>query len=864
HDATIMNFDINLQTAAAANDASLLVRWEGQLNRNIEMIATEARDGSTPADTCSVVLQQDLEFKAPYVISANGNGDCTVDCNGYKLIMGGDDSGAASIGHTLTVQNPYLQLSGPVTISDAVNLILSGGYLDGQSNVLTFSDTLASLDNNESYITLKNLVLRNVRAHSLVAHGVWNCLQTRIESSEYDLSIPTKVGDEFFTLAIPHSSFDLTGAITEGGAKFFCGGTAVESDRVVFENSSVGTLELSLNTDLSLYTWWWLSNAPIIKGNGHSITFKSVSAQLPEVEGLSVVRSGACIFGGGSLRFEDITLEHILPSSINTWNGNVLFVSDVHWCDAQGNNIFITGLTESAAEIQLPGESDTAGDLFNNNITFLNGVHIELLGDCALSSSWVFQEDSVIDGRGATFDLEGAVFKIAPFTTLTLRNIVLKNVSAGLFQHTIDFNGAARLSSVVMELVESAMWTKDIRVEGPLTIITGEHTLHAFNIEVGTALYDTLGTEDIGNVTVWAGQIRPISASVGGGSDYNPHTTGTITINGNASLDKNEYLFPSDEIDGRDIVCTGSGVYNGHGRTIFFPYSEGFAPGSATVLTVQSGQTLVTNNMIIDGLVPTQHLSTVGGLYFGHDTLVRLNQDVTLDAVLRFGSNDEESSEENMVLDLQGHTLDLGTGWIQLYGGGSDGNVLTIRNGRILVRDSDLLTVAAGNTLVLEDVEIVLMSTNWLHDNGNLRFEGHCRISGDFGNTVIFTSAGSMYIGETATLTLCDGIVWSQSANHRFYFASPTATLELIGATLRHPDSVYNADAELVDAGQLFVSYGRLIIDHTSSIQPGLGGIYLVDNLDIEFRPGAILTVGINDVESSQHTSAGTLVYGAD
>jgi len=846
-------------TIEVASNAKLLMNWAGTCNQNIVLTADSAAeyDGETlitPADTSIVQLKNDFEFVAPGTIITNGQGDCIFDCNGYKLTIGGSSSEDVSINNVLIIQNPYVQLSGALSIFTQASICVDGGILDGQGNSLAFFDNTASLHNSGSnQTTLKNIVLRNVQPQNISGSADWNFLQARIETQASEIHVPTGVNDDFFTVLVPESSLDVEAAIASGVSNLFCGSTQIESAQVTLSNSSLGSLEVSLNKDLALYNSWWFSNNAVIKGNGNKVIFSRVTAQLPEVEESSLVRVGTFIFGSSSISFENITLENVMPDSFNTWNGNLLRVSDVQWIDSQGQHLCITGFTDRAAEIYLPGESGLAGDLFANALIFNNGVRIDMQSDATLTTSWTFTEDSVIDGHGATFDVTNGSLLMNSNKVLTLHNMTLNGAKTALFSNF----GSIMLSNVTIVLGENTTWNGSMHVTGPLTVVTADNYLHATSmvIDNGTAYYDTVGFDDINNFTVDAGRVMHI-----GGAP----TTGTINISDNVSLDKNEYLFPYDDVQGRVIECTSSGVYNGHGRTLFFPYSEGFSSGSARVLSVAAGQSLVTTNMIVDGLVPSEHLDLVGSLYFGHDTLVRLHQDVTLDSVLRFGSEDGSSSEESMVLDLQGHTLDLGTGWINLYGGESDDNELVIRNGRILVRDSDILVVAVGNTLVFENVEIVLINTDWVHDAGNIRFEGMCSISGSEGNTVTLNSSGSMVIAEAATLKLCDGIVWSHSSTSNFSFSSSTSTLELMGATFRRPDFVCNPSQELVPASQFFLSGGRMIVDHKSYIQPGLGGIYLVDNLDIQLRPGASLVVSNNDVEGSQNASAGTLVYGQD
>jgi hypothetical protein len=877
-------------TIVVDNNSVLTIAWNGQLNQSIQMIATNAAseeiiEGETisnPADECTVRLGQDLTFTPRMFFIPSGSGECSVNCNGYKIVCGGDDDDVLYIDRPITISNTNLELKGPVRLS--AELYLEEGWLEGNHNIIRFDSGEGFFGNLRAFngdVDVKNVRFEDVRPNSFYGENsdefnLHNCVIT-CDNFAWNFPVDAENPDSVvLTVDVESSSFNITGKLHDDRSDFFVGD-------VELDDANSEDIFVSLNKKLTINGEWLLTADATFRGNGNDLVFGKIFQ--PAGEGLALYRQGAFrveTSEGGAyvLRFEDITLRDVNAAAFDTsWvmygegdfypYGNIVDLYNVNWIDDSGQHIFITGHGTGAARVELPEDAAEAGDLFGSDITFATGAHIELRSDITVNATWTFTEDSVVQGCGASLNLGTASLAVATGKTLTLCNMTIVGANSASLVSAEGMGGTFILSNVTIVLAEDTLWESNITVTGPLTVVTGANHLEATNmvIEYGTAYYDTLDADDDTNFMVDTGRVMRISAAIGGGDTYDPETTGTITIDGNASLEKNEYLFPFDDLDGRTIECIGSGVYNGHGRTLFFPYSAGFADNAAVVLTVFADQSLVTTNMILDGLVPAQHLEVGGSLYFGHDTLVRLNQDVVLEGVLRFGSQDESSSNETMILDLQGHDLNLGTGLIELYGESTDDNTLIIKNGRILVTGDDLLKVPTGNTLVFENVDIVFMGTDWEHNAGNLRFEGHCRFMGDAGNTIFCLSSGSTTIADAATLTLCDGIVWSHSTTQNFSFGSSTATLELIGATFRHPDFVYNTERAFVQAGQLFLSSGKLICDHKSYIQPGSGGMYLVHNLDIQLRPGAIVTVGTYEDggdEDSQYTSAGAVTYGAD
>jgi hypothetical protein len=828
-----------------ANDSVLVLRWNCQLNQWIIMNATNAATEEivddvpviNPADTCEVRLQQNLEFSPVTFFSVVGNGDCTVDCNGYKILMGGQSDDWLLIEGNLTIINPHLHLFGPVILADSIALILAGGRIDGGGNRFIFGGSNSSLNSNGLTVSLSNLLCEDVSFNSFSGDGSFDFIQCRLSSKDDEWTIAEGV-----SLDLVKSTFDITATLASDSSTLFTGDA-------VLSQASNDEFIISFHTDLDVYGEWRFDGVPTIRGNGNTIRLMTVEQDVDGVP--TLFKQGVFSIGSVGLRFEDVTLANMKSVSFDTQSdGNLLYLQDVHWISSDTTHLFITGLTDQAAEVHIRPNSTTAGDIFGDELSFENEVAFELHSDVALNATWYFEDNAVFDGRGATLDMQTASFAIATDKRLILRNMTLKAADSS-FEWAEGYYGVIEFSNVIVVIDEDVTWNNIMEVSGSFTAVTGNNTLSATDMSIlnGTAYYDTLDSVDADNLAVASGRVMSI----------NPEATGTIIVNSDTDIDKNEYLFPDQEgINGRMIHCIISGSLNGNGRTVFCPYS----PELATVITVDAGQSLTLTNMIIDGLIPAKHLSLAGNLYFGNTTLVRLNQDVTLNGTLQFCADDIETSGESAVLDLQGHTLDISTGSIRVIGGAADANQLTICNGRLISASSDSIVVDEGNNLILQDVELVLAGSDLIYESGRLSFEGQCRISGTEGAAFIITSADDVSINDAAHLTIADGIVLSHSTTASFDLMSATSTLELAGGTFRHPDSVYDETGELVDADYLYLGPGRLICDHKSQIQPGFGGIWLIQNsLNMEFRPGATLTVTSYSQEGDQDTTTGTLVY---
>jgi hypothetical protein len=119
----------------------------------------------------------------------------------------------------------------------------------------------------------------------------------------------------------------------------------------------------------------------------------------------------------------------------------------------------------------------------------------------------------------------------------------------------------------------------------------------------------------------------------------------------------------------------------------------------------------------------------------------------------------------------------------------------------------------------------------------------------------------SFTIASGSSLTLGDGVVYchANAGEANFVFADSSSRLELMGATFRRND-VESGGGDAPDA--LVLKNGCLIIDHISYLQPGSKGIQIGDgitaanNLTIEIRPSATLTLG-----SGGDASSGVVTY---
>ena len=766
---------------------------------------------ATDSTTSTLLLEQDLHFGVGKFVTATDTANATdlVDFNGYKISFGGDETTTTSIANSQSWANANVSLSGPAALTGSKTVTLtSAGYINGNGNRFTFGAS-SVLDNGGFAVTFDDIILSNLTSASLAGSGDWTFIQSRLEGNSRALEID--------------------GSITSATVNVFEG------------NTTFGASTIRLMTDVTPGGTWTINGVLIINGCGHVFNCDGSGKKID--------------LAAGTLSLVDITLAEVVAASFDADAAATLHLSNVNWLGASGGSIRVIGMnqvaaTQGAATLAL-ASSETAGNIFATDIDWQRGVNLELLSDTTITSTWTFSDDSVIDGQGRHLNLTSGVLKILAGKTLTLRNVVLDDVvTASLFDDT-GYTGTLNLSNVTIILNGADVtWSGTVAVYGPLTVITGSNVFTGSDMTLNgvTAYYDTLSATDGNNLVVSTpstGRVMFINPSV-------PVTTGTIIIAADADVARNIYLYPTDgAIAGHVISCTNDAIYDGHGRSIVFPYTDGTFSDSKVVLSVAATKKLTTTKMVLEGLVPSQHLAIDGKLFFGDDTTIRLHQDIALTETLTFGSTGTADSE-TMVLDLGGHTIDMthASAAIVLQGQTGDGtaNTLRIKNGRIINLSGTKLSAEEATLVVLENVELSLSSdTTWA--DAALSLEGNCVLSGLAGSLFINTSTDNLTIAARSHLTILDGMIYSHnnSGTDNFVMADASSKLELIGATFRHPDAA---------AATLALSVGTLILDHKSYLQPGNDNMTIASSLTLEVRPGATL-----NVTAGTGASAGTVTF---
>jgi|GEM_PF-2037176 len=596
-----------------------------------------------------------------------------------------------------------------------------------------------------------------------------------------------------------------------------------------------------------------------IYGHGHILSFSSSSAfSTPAAQ---------------NLLFEDITLDNVQSSSFSLTAGSYVYLKDVVWIDSSGNGIRVdqSPTSTSSTPAQLTLASSSAGNLFGTNVTWNNGALIELLGDVALTGTWTFSDNTVIEGHGCALTISGGAFTIANGKTLTLRNIFLKNVASTSIVDPGSGHGTINLCNVTMTLNGASIdWSSTgsnlattISVNGPTTIVTGSYTFippsaNASSINGVTLYYNTLSNVDASNVT---GFTLNSNATITWSNAGLFCDTGDITYTASAVLSHYQFLSPaSGGSAGHRLIfnnASGTIVLDGEGKGIEFPATSS-AMGSQVCMQVNASTTATMTNVLFDGYKPA-HVSilgsggTLGALNFGTGAHIRLRSDLVgadaLAQTLKFGSSGSATGE-TMVLDCNGMTIDMASASaaITLQAGGSSGSILKIRNGRLINLSGTKLSAPAGATIYLENM-ILELSGNYTFASAALEINGTCEVRGVSGSTFNFTSTDNLTIDTDAHFRFADGITYSHNntGTTNLVLTDGSSSMEFIGATLTG-----SSTAE----GPLVLTKGILLADHNSTINPSTAGIQIGDgasssnNLKVRLRPGAMLAV-----------ATGTLTY---
>jgi hypothetical protein len=573
--------------------------------------------------------------------------------------------------------------------------------------------------------------------------------------------------------------------------------------------------------------------------------------------------TGGMLHGGGNV----ITLSEYGRFVID--EENTLTLSD-SIIDGVRANTFTGGecilnavtLRNSAGSLLVSGTFVDSWTYLLGGTGTIEDASITLQSDLTFGGTWTMLGTSSIQGNGHSLDIGAGNIVVPNGAELMLQNVILDNVSTA----AIGGGGIIHLSEVTLILGETPVdWTgtrPQLVVDGPVVIVTGQHTLIAPTgsiINNTTVWYDTRGTGDANNVTGFSG-----SGRVSYVADGARGVSGGSIISDDEILDTSLYLYP--EITGAvsnvlRFEQASSIDYNGCGHTLVCPAtSAGLLQDGETeaVVFVGDGQTdttVIMTHVTLDGFKPA-HLQCTGGadqLVFGDQTIVQVKQDwITHDALdqqLFFGSSDTAENEE-MCFDLQGHTVSLASSNARVVLRGAASSSLRIKNGRLVgvadtfAGEDPSIVCVGGAKIIFENVEVCLTSTLSLVAFP-IDIVGHCAISGVYGAQMMFIGEDIVFtITSHAVLTLHDGIEYYHgvSGANSFGFEDATSTLELIGGCFRR---------QLFDEAMgdpLILKTGTVTVDHISQINVGDRGIQLgtgllIEDLHLIIRPGATLQV---------------------
>ena len=638
---------------------------------------------------------------------------------------------------------------------------------------------------------------------------------------------------------------------------------------------SFGSKALTITTEEQVMRWSDANivlNAPLTLGHGADPAngWKFIDAGVMNGNGnelaLSLNASDPVLIADTSLTFVDMHLTGMKTDGI-TITGSLVFYDTTLKDAAQTGHVRLSdGTTITAGD----------GDLFGTSTTFAtHPATIEFLSTVTLGSGvvWTFSQDATVNAHGNVFDLtDGAAgFTVDDTKTLKLSNAVLIVDDSTV----LTVNGALELSDCTIIVQESISMAGngDVTITGPTTVVTGAklftppatgtHTINGV-----TLWYDTLGTADDTNVRgTWGGSGQLASVSANASTGDLPFTAAS------SDLEIYRFLFPTDSgVSGRHATfdnAVAALTFNGHGRSFIMADTDisGLSADAKTLLRAQGDAThkVTLTNITLDGVLH-EHFKTAASsadpsaFIFGDGTSVRLQKDDVIGAVAY--TFDDGDSAATMTLDLNGHTLDLGTAGLNVRLEDA-ASLLIIKNGRIkgvsgtlLDGDNDALVgppaiAPHAGTIRLLDVDVELeadasLSRGLWEIAGTTRFmvSGLEASGGTEGGAHVRTltlaaTATKFTVLDGATMILCNGVTYAHAHATADTFqlgttatdVSSSATLKLIGATFD------------VTAQNQTIERGRLVFDHISTLKVVTGKTLSLGDgakeLDIVIMPAA-------------------------
>lgn len=636
---------------------------------------------------------------------------------------------------------------------------------------------------------------------------------------------------------------------TNGYRLIFGGGSVLTLSHNLTFNSVGSEIVLNSPVEFNNATLTFAENGTIY-GNGSIVDLGSGTGTFAVADGKVLTLTNMLLVG---MRGDALAL--------NT-TGRVAF-ADVTLIDLSGKDtVTITGSRETdnqgAAEI-----SGADGELFateSNVVVWENGALIDLHSSQALTGTWYFKDNATINGNGHILDLTGAgdsssgTLRIASGKRLTLSNVILKGLADNLGDVAFDSATAevALMGSTIVLAGDVTLTTGKVTALGDTTLVVGANKLYInddalLTVNGVTLTYDTLTFSDESNIRLESNSTnlsllnngRIAYIQVADSEIIAPDTTYT---DGSNILRSAEFLYHkiSGVDDGHRLLFEnadhnlGAFTFLGYGRGIYCGDAvAGVAGGDDWLLKFFNGATVTFEDTILDGLLSKHLLYDTGTnassnkAIFGKNTQVRLNATDSLNKTYTFGS----ASGGTIVLDLQGHTIDLASANAAIETLNVTGNVLVIKNGMLKNLSTyegapKLRNLHSGGIIELENIDLHF-SGDMAFTTGELRIGGNCRFLGTAARTFTFSSTGNLTIKTGATLQLSNEITYSHTgATGNFVFADSKARFDVRGATVSASGSGAN----------LLLSGGTLEVDHISTFN---GNFRLDTSLDVRLMPGA-------------------------
>lgn len=767
------------------------------------------------------------------------------------------DAAAGSLFGSATLTTTFSSAGVKMSLLD--NCTLGGKWvfgglsvIDGAGFALDMRSDSAIFDLNDE-VTLSNITLNEVHENSFDTAGSAVLNLTNVDWVGTDASGGSVVGGLRINgsrVGVGSTSNDLEPA----KLTLATGATAgdIFSDSVTWGAANKGvSLELIANTTISGSSTWTFSGQSSINGHGHVLNI-----------------------GAGSIDFDDhltltdITLTEVAAGSFAAAANKNLYLSNVTWVDdGTEGAITIKASTEAAtAATATVNLADTnSGNIFNTAVGFTNGANIELHKNLTFgaSAAWTFSDTSVINGNGNVIDVSAAsnAIDVATGKTLYINNAVIKGWDNSA---DITFAGATLALSNVTIIMDADITlgaTENFTVNGPLTIVTGEHkfTAHASatnQINGVTVWYDVLDSVDDDNVTISSytggGQIKLVGSG-GAGSGATSFSSSNTYVDDSLFLDY-DINDGALQASGTQITLTNASAFTllGCGRTFHMGKTATDSTGYLINVSGTGDDGIVKiRDLTIDGWAQA-HIQDNSKLKYGDGSLIRLTENQALTTTIFLGDG---ADSESVTFDLNGHDLDMSnaSALLSIAEATTTGGTFTIKNGRIINLSGSKILVESSGTkaeTIFEDVEFVLSGATTFADS-KFTFKGNCILTGTAAATLTCANT-PLKVEDGAVLTIGNGMTLHLLGDALDVKPNPTVTLDTAKSTI------------FFDGGNLTMA------DLTGDALSIVTGTIKVDNI-AEFGIGAsqTLTLGHADTPisidlqpaSSIKITSGTLAY---